>query len=417
MPSSDPPGSLQALPRVQSRARRGARPRGPRSQSSILRARSCSGSTRPGPSAPTERVRFVPAEERDATRHVFQRVIAGDMQAFGTHENDVVTAGGVRRTLVWRNAVLRGPDGTVTAGISTGVDITFRRELEARLAASEAEHRMVATTLDWEAWHAPDGSLAYCSRPACASPATPPRRSSPNPRLLVAIAHPDDAAAVAGHLDAVRSLAQACGIDFRIRTPKGEERWLNHVCQGGGGPGGALPGPPREQPGRDRTDAGHAAVPGALRAHDRGVRGPRDPPRRSRPPRRLPVPPGQCGLRAAHRARGPGGGGAPGPRGHPRPGARVHRALRAGGTHRRAGELRAAVRAARTCIHGERLPARAGTVRVHLHDVTEQRATLDALESALRRAEASEQSLPGSSPPTPATSSGPTTCRRGASRT
>ncbi len=176
--------------------------------------------------------RFVPPEQREETRRVFQAVMRGEVAQYGTHENDVVTATGARRTLMWRNAVVRDATGAVTAGISTGVDVTERRELEERLARSEEKYRIVADyTQDWETWHAPDGSLAYCS-PSCEQiTGRSAEAFLANPRLLLEIAHPDDAGMLAGHLDGVGRIEAECEIDFRIRTPSGEERWLNHRCR------------------------------------------------------------------------------------------------------------------------------------------------------------------------------------------
>lgn len=85
--------------------------------------------------------RFVPEEQREETRLVFDAVMRGDLAVHGTHENDVVTAPGERRTLLWRNAVIRDEGGNVTAGISTGVDVTERNALAIRLAESDRLYR------------------------------------------------------------------------------------------------------------------------------------------------------------------------------------------------------------------------------------------------------------------------------------
>ena len=201
----------------------------------------------------TDWFQFVPPEQRTATSQVFQAVMAGNVAAFGSHENDIVTARGERRTLLWRNAFVRDRDGKVTAGISTGVDITARRELEARLAASEARHRLVFdSAYDWETFQDPEGALAYCS-PSCQRVTGHPAEAFlADPWLLVDITHPDDASRMAEHLDAVRALAPVCELDFRIRTADGGERWLHHVCQAVVDPEGRFQG--RRASNRDVTE-------------------------------------------------------------------------------------------------------------------------------------------------------------------
>ena len=53
-----------------------------------------------------------------------------------------------------------------------------------------------------------------------------------NPRLIVAIVHPEDQDRVAAHLqEAMRGSLGVCELEFRIITKDGEARWLRHVCQ------------------------------------------------------------------------------------------------------------------------------------------------------------------------------------------
>ncbi|MCM2332533.1 MAG: PAS domain S-box protein [Anaeromyxobacteraceae bacterium] len=174
---------------------------------------------------------FVPPEAAPEVRRVFAAIMAGDQSHFASYENDVVTAGGERRTLVWRNAVVPGADGRPRASISTGIDITARKALESRLAASEATYRIVAVhTDDWETWYGPDGTLRYCS-PSCQRITGHPAEAFlADPGLLERLLHPDDAPAVAAHLAALPSEGPPCDLYFRIRSASGEERRLHHRC-------------------------------------------------------------------------------------------------------------------------------------------------------------------------------------------
>ncbi len=91
---------------------------------------------------------FVPAEQRETIRRVFGEIMAGRVPELAAFENDLVGADGRRRTLVWRNALLRDASGTITASVSTGIDVSGRVALERRLAGSEARYRGLFDNLD-----------------------------------------------------------------------------------------------------------------------------------------------------------------------------------------------------------------------------------------------------------------------------
>ncbi|HEU4978533.1 MAG TPA: PAS domain S-box protein, partial [Solirubrobacteraceae bacterium] len=78
----------------------------------------------------------LPEELRDPVRKAFHDALAGELGLDEDHtfEGDVLTREGGRRTVAWRNSTMRGPDGTVTALLSSGIDITERLRAEARIA-------------------------------------------------------------------------------------------------------------------------------------------------------------------------------------------------------------------------------------------------------------------------------------------
>ena len=124
--------------------------------------------------------------------------------------------------------------GRVTSIVSVSRDMTARRQAEAALRESEIKFRTVAdNTYDWEWWVAPDGRYIYVS-PSCER-ITGYRAQAflDDPDLLVAIAHPDDAALLREHVSSGAGVepSEGCRLEFRIITAAGEVRMLEHLCQ------------------------------------------------------------------------------------------------------------------------------------------------------------------------------------------
>ncbi len=73
---------------------------------------------------------FIPADQRNSTRQVFQSVIRGEIESFKHYENDIITASGAKRTLAWQNALLRDDMGEISGTLSSAEDITERKAAE-----------------------------------------------------------------------------------------------------------------------------------------------------------------------------------------------------------------------------------------------------------------------------------------------
>ena len=72
----------------------------------------------------------VPEEDRTARRANFARVLRGEEEPFTYHQGDVLTQTGERRTIAWRNTLLRNERGKVIGVLSSGEDITERLRAE-----------------------------------------------------------------------------------------------------------------------------------------------------------------------------------------------------------------------------------------------------------------------------------------------
>jgi PAS domain S-box-containing protein len=73
---------------------------------------------------------FLPHRLRKGVKGVFNQLLAGDIEPVEFFENPVLTKSGEERTIAWHNTVLRNNKGDIIGTLSSGEDITERKQLE-----------------------------------------------------------------------------------------------------------------------------------------------------------------------------------------------------------------------------------------------------------------------------------------------
>lgn len=79
----------------------------------------------------------LPPENREAVRSYMVSLKPDTPETVFSHENEILTKSGARKTILWHNAVLKDTHGRVTGLFSSGEDISDRKLIEEKLKTSK----------------------------------------------------------------------------------------------------------------------------------------------------------------------------------------------------------------------------------------------------------------------------------------
>jgi two-component system cell cycle sensor histidine kinase/response regulator CckA len=168
----------------------------------------------------------VPAAIRDETRKRLGKVLAGPDTSIV--ENPIVTSSGKERLIEWRNTLLRDEAGRVVSTLSSGIDLTERRDADDVLRTADERMRFALQNANvgiWDMDYA-TGQLKW-SETIEAHYGLAPGTFDGRFETFIERTHPDDRASL---LETV-GRAMKSGEDFttqnRSRWPDGTVRWLN----------------------------------------------------------------------------------------------------------------------------------------------------------------------------------------------
>ncbi|MCP3951833.1 MAG: PAS domain S-box protein [Desulfobacterales bacterium] len=72
---------------------------------------------------------------------VYHQLMQGEIEPVEHYENSILRKGGEERIIAWHNTVLQDPAGKTVGVLSSGEDITARKQMDAALKKSEAKYR------------------------------------------------------------------------------------------------------------------------------------------------------------------------------------------------------------------------------------------------------------------------------------
>jgi PAS domain S-box-containing protein len=71
---------------------------------------------------------FLPEQSRDKVKGVFDKIVKGELESVEYYENPVLTKKGDERLIAWNNTILRDGKGEAIGSLSSGEDITERKQ-------------------------------------------------------------------------------------------------------------------------------------------------------------------------------------------------------------------------------------------------------------------------------------------------
>jgi PAS domain S-box-containing protein len=189
---------------------------------------------------------FVPMRVEAQVRAVFDKLMAGEIEPAEYYENPVVTTGGGERIIAWRNSLLEDGEGNIIGTLSSGEDITERKQVEEalqeyseqledivekrtqELRESEERFQALLSSLDDVVWAASgDGSeFLYINDAAERVYGRPASEFFENPDTWIEVVYPDDRERV--WRESQDLLKQGTSeSEYRILRRDGEVRWLH----------------------------------------------------------------------------------------------------------------------------------------------------------------------------------------------
>ncbi|MHA1198992.1 MAG: PAS domain S-box protein, partial [Candidatus Heimdallarchaeaceae archaeon] len=84
---------------------------------------------------------FIPEAEREEVRGIFGSLMREEREPLEFFENQIITPGGKKKLIAWNNTFLKDNEGNITSTLSSGEDITQKKQIEKALIESEELYR------------------------------------------------------------------------------------------------------------------------------------------------------------------------------------------------------------------------------------------------------------------------------------
>jgi PAS domain S-box-containing protein len=167
---------------------------------------------------------FIPKDIQEPIRKYFFQLLNGNQKLMEYNENPVLTKGGQEKLIFWYNTLIYDESGGVAGTLSSGEDITDRKQMENELRESEERYRDLVENLNDVLYLFDDqGVVRYVSTPVTALLGYSP--SELRGRNITEFIHPEDLPQAQAQFQKVLTGRFSPG-EFRIRTKSGEYCWV-----------------------------------------------------------------------------------------------------------------------------------------------------------------------------------------------
>lgn len=170
---------------------------------------------------------FVPKRIQGVVSQNHKKVLSERGGDYNRYENSIVAKGGEERIISWRNTAIYDGAGKIVGTLSSGEDITERKQAEAAILESEERLRQIANTLedtswitDWETKKTLFASPAY--EKVWGRPLQDLYKDSRN---WVDAIHPEDRARALENFNKLTP-NEIYDEEYRIMRPDGTIRWI-----------------------------------------------------------------------------------------------------------------------------------------------------------------------------------------------
>ncbi|MCK5124688.1 MAG: PAS domain S-box protein [candidate division Zixibacteria bacterium] len=164
----------------------------------------------------------LPERSRDDVRTVFKNLVQGKVENVKTYENLIITKNGTEKEILWHNTLLHNEIGTICGILSSGEDITERKQAEERLRESEERFRSLFENapLGYQSLDA-NGNFLEINETWCKLLGY--TKEEVRGRNFAEFIHPDFREHFKGNFPKFKSLGYILGVEFEMIKKDGSE--------------------------------------------------------------------------------------------------------------------------------------------------------------------------------------------------
>ncbi len=170
----------------------------------------------------------LPENVRKEVKEVFDQIMRGKIENVQNHENIVITKIGEEKTILWHNTILKDDDGNIIGSLSSGEDITIRKEEEVALqnAIVQQQEAVKAGNVGLWDWDLKTNNVHY-SKEWKRQIGYEEDEISDDFKEWQSRVHPDDLQPTLDRVnESIRLKRSTHEVEFRFRHKDGSYRWI-----------------------------------------------------------------------------------------------------------------------------------------------------------------------------------------------